>query len=266
MNVTWSYPHAFSWRLVCVVSLNANVACSNCGSEAPRRPSSHANAPVPASSDGSRAASTTAARDSETKIPECPAGMVALRSPADGPVASFCLARTETTVSAFAQCVKEGACAVPKQGDKCNWAKADFGDHPINCVTQLEATHYCQQLRQRLPTQEEWKFAITKGDALRIYPWGSAAPSNQICWKRGATCPVATNHAGDSVDGVSDLSGNVLEWTASAHPTIPNSYFVAGGDWQTADPAAFRVDVFQFELADSAIKQIGFRCAASLQK
>jgi formylglycine-generating enzyme required for sulfatase activity len=190
---------------------------------------------------------------------ECPPDMALVSGPADAQ--HFCLDRTEVTVKAYRVCVEQGQCAAPADGDSCNWKRQEAEYHPINCVTHSQAEQYCERKAKRLPSHKEWTFAVTKGDPARVFPWGTDAPKDQLCWQRESTCAVRGFRAGDSIDGISDLVGNVNEWTSSRHSTVPGAYIIVGGDWQEQQPEAFDVTANQYELAGSAIKQVGFRCA-----
>jgi formylglycine-generating enzyme required for sulfatase activity len=114
---------------------------------------------------------------------------------------ALCMDRTEVTVSAYAACVASGKCTPAYKGGPCNAGVAGRESHPINCVYWNQADAYCKAQGLRLPTEEEWEYAATGGDG-RTYPWGEAAPSNQLCWggegndlgkgNRRSTCAVGS--------------------------------------------------------------------------
>lgn len=150
-------------------------------------------------------------------------------------VASFYLDRTEVTVSAYRQCVKAGSCQASDSSEKCsmttgtqpgckacNWGKPDHDNHPINCVSWDQATHFCNWLGRRLPTETEFEYAM-RGPQSSQYAWGNDQPisNKQLCYQQLAegTCPVAqfppTLRGQLDPNGVFDLGGNVWEYTSS---------------------------------------------------
>ncbi|MBT8494408.1 MAG: protein kinase, partial [Deltaproteobacteria bacterium] len=76
---------------------------------------------------------------------------------------------------------------------------------PLRGVQWPEAAAACKKLGKRLPTEGEWEFAATRD---QLDP-NEAALGRKAPAKAGA-------HPGDCTkEGVCDLLGNVLEWTAS---------------------------------------------------
>jgi formylglycine-generating enzyme required for sulfatase activity len=141
-------------------------------------------------------------------------------------VAAFSMDVTDVTTAAYGACVRAGKCSEPGAGDYCNWGKGDRQNHPINCVDWNQATAYCAYAGKRLPTEEEWEYAA-RGTDGRTYPWGNEAPSNQLCWNRGAskegTCVVGSHPSGASPFGLQDMAGNVWQWTSSNYCPYPGS-------------------------------------------
>lgn len=179
-------------------------------------------------------------------------------------VAPFWLDVTPVTAEDYARCVVDGACS--DEGLRCTdptgWGEHSLptygniakGDHPVNCVSQLQATAYCDHVGKRLPTANEWSWAAHGADRGTPLPWGDEVPQlyydkTYLCWGRSyfgdvesfiwachflffgcsaaidytrrpdeGTCPVRAHPMGDSPQGIADLVGNVLEWTSTMVP------------------------------------------------
>ena len=102
---------------------------------------------------------------------------------------------------------------------------------PVVSVTWEDARAYCEWVGGRLPREEEWEFAA-RGTAARKYPWGQEPPDE---WRANfkkqvnAPTPVGLFQAGETPEGISDLAGNVWEWTDSDYSK--ESKAVRGGSY-----------------------------------
>jgi len=190
----------------------------------------------------------------------CPEGMLLV----EGRSYRFCMDRTEVTVAAYRAC---RTCSAPNTGTYCNWNASGRDNHPVNCVDALQADAYCASRGGRLPTEQEWQFAA-QGPDSRTYPWGEAAPSNQLCWsgvtsrfvsgENGGTCAVGIFASGQSPFGMSDMSGNVWEWTSTSDSL---GRVFRGGSWNFAVPAAMRAANRDSYTPSYRRDFVGFRCA-----
>jgi len=155
----------------------------------------------------------------------------------DVTLTGFCIDRTEVTVAAYAVCLEQGGpCAVPfDRHPNCNWKggvpRAGRENHPVNCVSWVDADVYCRWRTGctgrgcGLPSEAQWEFAARgPGRSPRKYPWGAASPDCTYAnWGEyaevegdgqcvGETVPVCSTPAGNTPGAdLCDLSGNVWE-------------------------------------------------------
>ena len=112
------------------------------------------------------------------------------------------------------------------------WTDTPGGNEsrPINCITWFEAMAFCAWDGGFLPTEAEWNYAATGGNAQRAYPWSedlNTLDGMHASYRDGTDCvgdgmpgcaltdlvAVGTKPSGNGRWGQSDLAGNVFEWT-----------------------------------------------------
>ena len=224
------------------------------------------------SADGGDGSVTDSAMSADANDGSAPSGMVAIPAHTfadSGVIAAFYMDKTEVTVSAYAACVSASKCTAANTGTPCNAGVAGRDNHPINCVDWTQSTAYCAWAGKRLPTEEEWQYAADAADG-RVYPWGNATPDTQLCWsgsgamldagtKPTSTCAVGSFPTGDSPFGLSDMSGNVWEWTSSAYDS--QNRVIRGGAWDSVNPSNVRAAVRFKNDPSFRYYSVGFRCS-----
>lgn len=178
--------------------------------------------------------------DRSLAAPEAPPGMIRIpegsfikgsndRWPDEGPqytyyLDTFSIDKYEVTNSDYKSFVIATRRKPPR-----NWRgttyPSEINKHPVTFVTWLDANAYCHWAGKRLPTDSEWEKAA-RGTDGRWFPWGNdfdPLKANTPQLKLGKTTPVGKFPEGDSPYGVSDLSGNVWEWTSSFYKAYPEN-------------------------------------------
>lgn len=167
-----------------------------------------------------------------------------------------------------------------------NWIGFHFEDgmasYPVTGVSKSDALAYCEWISKslnkpyRLPNEAEWEKAA-RGKEGRIYPWGDFFDpwrcNTLESGKRSTTPAGSYSPSGDSIFGVTDMAGNVYEWTSSFLSTYPfaensdqiqkGKCIVRGGAWYYSHKLA-RCAARENVLADFVSPALGFRLARSL--
>lgn len=129
----------------------------------------------------------------------------------------------------------------PRRMVPLTWHAHDLAhpSYPIVGITWYEARAYCRWLSAqsgtayRLPTEVEWE-AAARGPSGRRFPYGDRfdrLAGNTLDTHVRGLAPVGVFPAGDTPDGVVDLSGNCWELTSTA---VSRRY---EGDFLSAVPA-----------------------------
>lgn len=192
-------------------------------------------------------------------------------------IGDLCVDRTEVTARAYLACVAEKKCKRSARKDGC-WVieledrrtggfvsvpstvdNPATHDHPINCVTQEEASAYCRVFGKRLPTEAEWEWVARGGVSARRFTWGDASPGGQACWYRArkGSCSVSAHPGDQTIHGVLGMGGNVTEWTSSFERGFP---VTRGASFFDGDPTALLVTSRPPLQRSVPRAQQGFRC------
>ena len=222
---------------------------------------------------------TLASAASDTSMVLIPAGRYIIGSGTTGPaapqhaesLAAFRIGKHEVTVGEYNDFVTAGRAVAPWRG------AMPVPSLPVIRVGWSEATSYCAWRHRdggRLPTEFEWE-AAARGPEGYVFPWGNESKPGaaNVDWGTvlGLT-PVGTH--GATPAGISDMIGNVWEWTSSpmrAYPggkpladSLAASYrVIRGGAYNT--PAAIATSWLRgYNLAATTPDKLeftGFRCA-----
>jgi sulfatase modifying factor 1 len=226
-------------------------------------------------------------------------------------IKTFRLDRTPVTVAQFRKFVeatyyvtdaeRAGSAGVLSKGEGgwvgvegANWKTpqgsdkpAAPADHPVTQVSWNDANAFCSAYGQRLPTEFEWERAARMGQTpdgtvfeagtsvgldakFRANTWQGIFPAIDT-GDDGylGTSPVGA--FGEAPSGLTDMAGNVWEWTSSSYlpypapkadPSAPERVQRGGSFLCSADLCdGFRATARGHSTPDTALVHIGFRCA-----
>ena len=164
-----------------------------------------------------------------------------------------------------------------------DWKNGSFPDgwanKPVTWVSLEDARSYARWAGKRLPREWEWQYAAQGNDG-RIYPWGSAWQSSAVPGPdEGRTMrgpdDVDAHPAGASPFGVTDLVGNVWQWTDEYLDEHTRAAILRGGSYYRPQgsiwyfPQAYRNDehgkLLLMGPGYDRSGALGFRCAADAE-
>ena len=151
-------------------------------------------------------------------------------SPAQGEgtvdVALFYIAQREVTVAEFTKFAHATKWSVDPR------ALAGPADHPVTFVSWPDALAYCRWLESTmkgtlragfhvtLPTEAQWEKAA-RGTDRRRFPWGDEPRRDRSNFASQGTVPAGKLACPECAHGLSDMAGNVWEWTRSPYQPYP---------------------------------------------
>jgi len=213
----------------------------------------------------------------------------------------YYMAKNETTISMYTdylnelgseaagwnqRMASENRCGIARNKDGTYSVKPGRKNYPVTYVSWYDAANFLQWCGLRLPTEAEWEKAMRGGLYLdgdtakkkpnpipeRRYPWGDESPGAGGVFRCNFdteddgfaySAPVGSFEKFGSPYGVSDLAGNVAEWTldwysTSYHAGLDGFRMVRGGSWMAVPAACDAITgATQLPLKESSI--MGFR-------
>jgi formylglycine-generating enzyme required for sulfatase activity len=143
-------------------------------------------------------------------------------------------------------------------------------NHPVVWVSWHAAAAYARWAGKRLPTEAEWEYACRAG-TTSAYWWGITF--DPVRANNGPTLQPAGGEARRNPWGLSDMLGNVWQWTSSGYQAYPyhpddgrenasgdRNRTARGGAWGKGE-AFLRSANRLSTAARTTSEQIGFRCA-----
>lgn len=143
-------------------------------------------------------------------------------------VKTFFLDRKEVVNGEYAEFVRETNNPAPSHWPN---GKPVFGqeDWPVVNVSVDDALNFAKwrskrdSVNYRLPREDEWEYAARGGDQDYLYPWGNKWETNRAVMSEAFPKAVGSFPEGNNRWGVSDLIGNVWEWTSTTFAFYPGN-------------------------------------------
>jgi formylglycine-generating enzyme required for sulfatase activity len=177
----------------------------------------------------------------------------------------FWMGRYPVTVWEYAAYLQEAEPNAPAYWEQ----QKRHPSRPVVWVDWHQATAFCAWASRKseakivLPREERWEYAARGGGKGRRYPWGDEPKPDETLanfkMDVGEPSPVGLYPLGDAEWGkqrISDLAGNVLEWTSS--PYDKNSKVVRGGSFDSGE-RRLRCSYRDWSAPDYGSSYLGFR-------
>ncbi|MBL8716198.1 MAG: SUMF1/EgtB/PvdO family nonheme iron enzyme [Myxococcales bacterium] len=265
---------AFSGEAILARRATATLATAPTNSAIPMEPEPVAAPPPTISSATPKVTATASASGPDLRA------LLADVVPVPKEAPRFLLDRTEVPVQLYAACVAAGACTTTRKRGTgyraddplrrewlCNLHREGRADHPINCVSRVQAAAFCKWAGKRLPTDAEWTLAVGQ----KQFPWGDGGlrcdravfarygPDQGGCRKQPVgTMPVEAHPDGAGPYGNLELAGSLWEWVSS--PSEHGFGLLRGGAWDGNEHVLGKAGRLE-QTIDNADVTLGVRCA-----
>lgn len=158
-------------------------------------------------------------------------------------------------------------------------------NHPVTQVSWNDAIKYCQWAAKRLPTALEWEYAArSNGQTETRYSWGNSLSEqgelkanvwqgkfpDENTGEDGYLYTAPVGIFGKTGHGLSDMGGNVWQWTADNSPVggavQDGEKLLKGGSFMCDAEFChnYQVEGKTTSSPETALFHTGFRCAKSL--
>lgn len=192
-------------------------------------------------------------------------------------VVSFYMDVTEVTRHDYKVFLDDLAGHFSELPEPAGWKEpsVEEGRLPVTGVSFHDAQLYALWIGKRLPSDAQWQLAAgVRPQGQQPYPWGKAEPTpNHAVFAAGppqprGPGPVARHAAGKTAEGVSDLAGNVWEWTRDDAPGLEGYKIIRGGGWRSGPLQLANSDPLfpgttpnrDAALSSAGLPDVGFRC------
>lgn len=154
-------------------------------------------------------------------------------------------------------------------------------NHPVTQVSWNDAVAYCKWVGKRLPTQAEYELAANNGEngISQIYSWGKTDEENGKYkgnfWqgsfpmvsivKDGFQYTSPVGYFGKTEIGLTDMGGNVWQWTADWSKEKPDEKIQTGGSF-LCDKAVchgYKIGNTASSTPETSLMHVGFRAVKS---
>ncbi len=124
------------------------------------------------------------------------------------------------------------------KGKKLFTKDSQGGKRPVETVTWLDATEFCQKLSIKtgkayiLPSESQWEYACRAGTTTPFY-FGSSITPSLVNYSSQSTCDVGSFPP--DAFGLYDMHGNVWEWCQDVWHDNYNGAPTNGSPWETQE-------------------------------